>query len=224
MSQSETLDSGYQLLVKIGGIAGILILTILALAGISRRSTPPTASCHNRPGEMGLPDQTAFAAQQDITKSKEFLARRWNVSPEGIIVMLVDSEPWMDVFGLLNPASFSSAKIWVINPNNPIGRRWASYLDNQVTPHDGYLYLMAEFSPSTPDEECVAAQFYSTKRTWSRKLQGDFSIIENIAWRDQDEGSGTLFAYQSQDLLPTISVQIDDFVLVEESAFHTPVN
>lgn len=222
MTRRRRLKVDYRPLIKIGAIAGFLIFSGLVLSATAGKRTS-SAPCIDRLAEIEMPDQSAYEAQQAITSSKEYLVRRWPESSTEIMVMVTDSEPWMEVFGLLDPVSFSTAKMWLIDPNTSIGRKWISYLDNQNTPRDGFLYLMAEYSPSGPIEECVATRFYSSKITWSGRPQGDFAIIEDIVWRDRERGSGTIFAYQSQDHLPTISVPIEGFMPVKAKAFHTPV-
>lgn len=199
----------------------ILMATVLALIvmgfrlylredGLTKVSSPH--------GDVFIPDQQTFRTNgENSRRVVTWLANRWGTPEANIYVLVQDSEPWMQVFGLLDIQSLSSSRIWVIDRGHREGQRWESQLLGQAAPHEENIYLVSEYRPRGETEKQVVALFYSTQ-TWA-----GLAVIEDIRWTDVSGRSGNILAYQSQKHLPSITIPIAGGIPQKDKAYQTPV-
>jgi hypothetical protein len=165
----------------------------------------------NSDGERILVQRhSRLATETELQTIKNWLAKRWNISPENIYLIVEDSEPWMRILGLLDIETLASAKIWIINSNYEEGRGWISFLTKWNTPHLGQMYLESEYRPASEAEYNVAAQLYSTPTSWRENYFGNLAIITGLTWTQFETKTGEMYAYQSEKNLPSITIPIEN--------------
>jgi hypothetical protein len=166
-------------------------------------------------GNVLVADQRAFRADEEVQRARAWLAARWGARAEDIYVVVVDDSPecdsveWRRVIGLLEVTSLSSARIFILDTLHRQGRSDADAEARRGTPHEGNIFLITEYRPPGELEKALAARFYSTKLFWYGRPLGGLAIVEDVCWKDLASRSGYLEAYQSQKVLPSLTVTID---------------
>lgn len=88
-------------------LMGTLAIGALGLVWLRKAETEPTgiSTSLKQPVELEsllIPDQKLFHVDEANRKALAFLANRWGVSEEHIYMIVQDSEPWMQIVGLLD--------------------------------------------------------------------------------------------------------------------------
>ena len=169
-------------------------------------------------GDVLIPNQDAFQAKEVNRRTVRWLSQRWGVSEQDIYMIVEDSEPWMQVAGLLDIQSLSSARVWVLDPVHREGQRWESELLRQGVPHEDNVYLVREYRPQAGSSQQQLAVLFYSRPTWDA-----LAIIEDIRFSNGSDGSGSILAYQSQKHLPSITIPIADGIPQKDKGYQTPI-
>lgn len=197
----------------------ISILTIAFYLGILRYSM-----VKNLAGNRILVQRAGVLKNNpDCLKSRRWLSQIWSTNETDIRLIVLDKEPWMNICGLLDIQSFQSARVFVINKDHKEGKGWISTFERWNTPHSENIYIIHEFKPKDQQETSLSARFYSRPNYWRDNIFGELAIIEKIVWSDNNQENGEIIAYQSQKILPSISVQVNKSAPRLWHTFPTPL-
>lgn len=208
----------FNLRKKIVWAVGVIVLII-----VFRLALIQSVWFSKREGVL-IPNQTSFRDSEINVQAVKFLSQRWGVAENQIYMIVQDSEPWMQVLGLLDLQTLSSARIWIIDISHREGQSWKDNLEKQNTLHENDIYLISEYRPQGQNEKALAAKFYSNKTFWYGCPFGRLAIIEGIRWTDIESGLGTIIAYQSQKYLPSITIPIKNNLPQKWKASQTPIH
>lgn len=198
----------------------VVIIILLGVGGVYLGLITPIGL--SKRGNVLIPNQITFRSDENDLRAVRFLAQKWGVTEDQIYIIVQDSEPWMQVLGLLDLQTMSSARIWIIDTSYKEGQAEKVYLTRQGIPHEGNIYLVSEYRPLGEKEKALVTKFYSTPTFWYGSPLGGLAIIEDIRWTDTVDGRGSALAYQSQKYLPSITIPIEDYVPQKWKAFQTP--
>lgn len=156
-------------------------------------------------------------------RARKWLSQRWSINEVDIYLIVKDKEPWMDVCGFLDIQSLKSGLIFVYDESHEQGYGWISTHEKWGTPHNENMYAIFEFKPDNLKEKSLSVKFYSRPNFWEENLLGDLSIIQNITWIDAIQKNGTIFTYQSEEILPSVTTPIVNGRLRLWSSNPTPL-
>lgn len=200
----------------------VLILPLLFLIFLFYSGSIRYSVLRNRAGKRVLVQRSVLLKNHpDCTRARRWIAERWMVNEDQIYLVVVDNEPWMNICGFVDIQSYTSAKVLIIN--NDEGMRTKTQHERLNTPNYENMYLSQEYKPKTENEKNILTNYYSLPNYWRENLTGELTIVENISWHDETLGNGTITAYQSQDILPSISVPIETGALKRWRTFPTPI-
>lgn len=204
-------------------LSGRLRILLIAAGLVTAFATLAIVLGQGNRGGVLVPDQARFLEDGANVQVVRWLARRWGVSEEQLAIIVEDTEPWMRVIGLLDLQSLASARIWIVDTGNKVGKQWEVALTEQELPREGNMFLLNEYVPQGAVDRSLVLRFYSTMTAWYGNLLGGLAIIEDVEYTDADDSSGTIKAYQSQKHLPTITIPFKNGGPQKWRAYQTPL-
>jgi hypothetical protein len=147
------------------------------------------------------PSQAEFEHDDFAQAAHRFVVKRWNTTPSDVYILRSDHGKGVHIISLLRSSTLSSTRVWVLADR----QYWtAERVDTLLprVPHEDNAYVVSEHTPADPIETQTLASFYRTHTLFG------LAIVDEITWRDRRNGDGTLFAFRSPALLPSISVPV----------------